>query len=216
MASTRPHQDYIRSTIISNEFHIPTKVLAQRQKLSGKSCPRFRRTSQAPAELLLANSSQGGPCGHFRPRWSSETSSFSAGEGLLGLISSNQKAPTTWLRGSTKEDSGSSVIDALWDTNPNLPRTYRLDVSPRRGAETARNRPLFHGFPFMLHAFCGLNVAAASPRLLLGVPGSDAHEPSEVTFLGPTLTRLVDHWYVSVRAMGLYYAHAACVDLRYD
>ena len=53
-------------------------------------------------------------------------------------------------------------------------------------------------------------VLVASPQLLLGVPGSDADEPSEVTFLGPTLTRLVDHWYVSVRAIGLSYANAAC------
>lgn len=111
------------------------------------------------------------------------SSNHSSGEGLLGLVTENQKAAAeTWFfKFFRKKDEDvnakSSILTALWNANPQVPKTYRLDLG----------RP--------------------SPQLWLGVPSSESSrsESSQTTFL-PTLTRLpVANWYVSMRAIGLSY-----------
>lgn len=90
-----------------------------------------------------------------------------SGEGLLGLVDDNTKEPAAWLRGffrkKNKDNTGRSIMTSLWDAHQEVPQTYRLEL----------------GLP--------------SPQLLVGVPSSDSSlsGPSDITFLGPTLTRLV-------------------------
>jgi len=99
-----------------------------------------------------------------------------SGEGLFGLVTENQKASAAWFFRRKEEDKAeSSVLTAIWDANPQVPRTYRFELGH------------------------------ASPQLWLGVPSMESSR-DEVTFLGPTLTRLpVSNWYVSLRAIGLSY-----------
>eukprot|EP00434_Breviolum_minutum_P012464 symbB.v1.2.010980.t1/scaffold725.1/size168906/6 len=97
-----------------------------------------------------------------------------SGEGLFGLVTENQKASAAWFFRRKEEDKAeSSVLTAIWDANPQVPRTYRFELGH------------------------------ASPQLWLGVPSMESSR-DEVTFLGPTLTRLPLR-YVSLRAIGLSY-----------